>query len=187
MTFRLYSLLYFFIALGIGCQEGAEETISKNASQKKQKDVFDDVSNHWQFTPKTLNPEAQVYLSNWEEWRVFNEEVSKKPVATISAFQKKSKSLTEKVAALETTLPEFYQKQEIKARLKVMMSHFQALEMYIHLDNIPIKKVKYYLDEINKEWQSITDKMNEIQYKSVIPNEEGEVLLLQKNDTLTKK
>jgi len=187
MNFKLYRLFYLIIILSIGCEKPEKETISKNDAEKKQNEVFDELSKQWQFTAKTINPEAQVYLNNWEEWRVFNEEISKKPVSTVSAFQKKSKSLTEKVSALENSLPEFYQKQEIRSRLKVLLTQFHALELYIHLDNIPIKKVKFYLDQINKEWQSLIDKMNEIQYKSVIPKEEGEVLLLQKNDTLNNK
>ena len=181
-----YIFLFASFILLISCKEEVQ-TINTKDSVNKQKAVFKDVSQLWVFTPKTLTPEAQNYLNNWEEWRVFNEETNKKPVATISAFQQKSKLLTEKVMALENTLPVFYQKSEIKARLKVLLSHFQSLEMYLQLNNIPVKKVKFYLTEINKEWQALVDKMNELQYKSVIPKEEGEMQMIKLSDTVNQK
>jgi hypothetical protein len=181
-----YIFLFFSLILLINCKEEVQ-TISTKDSVNKQNEVFKEVSQLWVFTSKTLTPEAQNYLNNWEDWRIFNEETNKKPIATISAFQQKSKLLTEKVMALENTLPVFYQKPEIKARLKVLLSHFQSLEMYLQLNNIPVKKVKFYLTEINKEWQALVDKMNELQFKSVIPKEEGEMQMIKLSDTVNQK
>lgn len=188
MTLKSYNFFGLAVCFlfSMSCQK-KEQIVRPDDSISKQNNMFGELSKMWIFEPKALTPEAQNYLNEWEEWRVFNEEIKNKPVATVSAFQLKSKQLTEKVLALENNLPAFYQKSEIISRLKVFLTHFQSLDMYLHLNDIPVKKVKYYLTEINKTWQSLADKMNELQYKSVIPKEEGEALMMMQNDTINQK
>lgn len=188
MTFKLYKLFLIVLVLfTMNNCKNKEQTLSVKDPESKQIDVFGEVSKLWQFSTTELTPAAQIYINGWEEYRVFNEETKTKPLATISAFQQKSKSLTEKVSLLENTLPPFYQTPAIKSRLKVLTTHFQSLDMYLHLDNIPVKKIKYYLTEINQSWRDLHDKMNEIQYKSVIPKEEGEQQMIKLNDTIKDK
>lgn len=189
MTTKFYKILCFgFISFVFwNCQSDQNVTVSLSDSEVRQNEVFHEVSKHWQFTSKELTTEAQNYLNNWEEWRAFHEEAKTKPLATLSAFKQKSQLLTERVAALESSIPEFYQNPQIKTRLKVLLTNFQSLDMYLHLDDVPLKKVKYYLAEINKNWQQLIEKMNELQYKSVIPKEEGEINAIIMKDTLSKK
>jgi hypothetical protein len=57
------------------------------------------------------------------------------------------------------------------------------LDLFIHLDNIPDKKVTLLVSEINLELVSLQRQMDKIVEKSRIPLEEGESDLLKMMDT----
>jgi hypothetical protein len=59
----------------------------------------------------------------------------------------------------------------------------RLLDLFIHLDNIPDKKVIVLVGEINAELVSLQRQMDKITEKSKIPVEEGESDMLRMLDT----
>jgi hypothetical protein len=58
----------------------------------------------------------------------------------------------------------------------------RLLDLFIHLDNIPDKKVVHTIAEINNELASLQRQMDKITEKSKIPVEEGESELMKMMD-----
>ena len=110
------------------------------------------------------------------------EELAQKPKKTIGAFQQKSKSLTKKAIALNDNIPVDFSKPQIKSRISALIAKVQMLDLYIHLDNIPDKKITKLIAEINLELISLQRQMQKTVDKSKIPIEEGESDLLKMMD-----
>lgn len=85
--------------------------------------------------------------------------------------------------ALNTNIPYEYNKPQIKSRISTLITKVRLLDLFIHLDNIPDKKVTLLVSEINLELVSLQRQMDKIVEKSRIPLEEGESDLLKMMDT----
>jgi hypothetical protein len=122
-------------------------------------------------------------VASWTELRLFLAELAQKPKKTIGAFQKKSSEISKKAMALSNNIPYNFSKPQIKSRISVLITKVRLLDLFIHLDNIPDKKVVLLIAEINKELVSLQRQMDKIVEKSKIPVEEGESDLLKMMDT----
>lgn len=161
------------------CKDNSAENAVLIANNIKEKELkFQNISKAWNFAPRTLSPESQSIINNWNEWRLFNNELLQKPKTTIGAFQRKTKVLVQKSEVLITTIPPSISQPQIKARLMAMITKLKALHTFINLDRIPEKKVIPMIVDLNIEINVIQDQIEEIVRRSQIQKEEGEMEML---------
>ena len=120
----------------------------------------------------------------WNEFRQFLAELAIKPKKTIGAFQQKSTAISKKAMALNNNIPYQYNNPQIKSRISTLITKVRMLDLYIHLDNIPDKKVVRLIAEINIELSSLQRQMDKIVEKSKIPVEEGESDLITNDGSI---
>ena len=166
------------------CKNEDQKRIAENRKEVQKKEVIlSNIQKGWIFYDTPVTEASENSLSSWNEWRIFLAELAQKPKKTITAFQQKSKSLTKKVMALTVQIPIQYDKPQIRSRIGALITKVQMLDLYIHLDNIPDKKVTQLVAEINLELVSLQRQMDKIVEKSKIPIEEGESDMLKMMDT----
>lgn len=166
------------------CKNEDQKRIAENRKEVQRKEVIlSNIQKGWIFYDTPVTEASENSLSSWNEWRIFLAELAQKPKKTITAFQQKSKSLTKKVMALTVQIPVQYDKPQIRSRIGALITKVQMLDLYIHLDNIPDKKVTQLVAEINLELVSLQRQMDKIVEKSKIPIEEGESDMLKMMDT----
>lgn len=122
-------------------------------------------------------------MNNWSELRLFVTELNQKPKSSIGAFQKKAKVLSTKAAELNKNIPFAFNKPEVKARIAVIMTKMNSINLFINLQEIPDQKVVALIADSNVEIASLYSQMNEIVRKSEIPKEEGESDMIRMLDT----
>jgi len=166
------------------CKNEDQKRIAENRKEVHRKEVIlSNIQKGWIFYDTPVTEASENSLSSWNEWRIFLAELAQKPKKTITAFQQKSKALTKKVMALTAQIPVQYDKPQIRSRIGALITKVQMLDLYIHLDNIPDKKVTQLVAEINLELVSLQRQMDKIVEKSKIPIEEGESDMLKMMDT----
>lgn len=166
------------------CKNEDQKRVAENRKEVQKKEVIlTNIQKGWIFYDTPVTEASENSLSSWNEWRIFLAELAQKPKKTIAAFQQKSKALTKKVMALTIQIPIQYDKPQIRSRIGTLITKVQMLDLYIHLDNIPDKKVTQLVAEINLELVSLQRQMDKIVEKSKIPIEEGESDLLRMMDT----
>jgi hypothetical protein len=114
---------------------------------------------------------------------VFLTELNEKPKSSIGAFQKKAKTLSQKVRDLNNNIPAKFNKPEIKSRISVLSTKINSINLYINLQNIPDQKVIANVTEANVQLAALYREMDEIMRKSAIPKEEGESDMIRMLDT----
>lgn len=177
---------YLYIALvltALSCQDDDRRAAATLKDQQKKESVFKQIDRAWKFNAQPQNPVAQELTGSWEQWRILLAELAHKPQSSISAFRKKSAVLSQKVAELPAKMPTRFNKPEILSRIAVLNTKTNALELYLHLDDIPADKVAQEIAGINTELASIQRQMAEIVRKSQIPKEEGEMDMIRMLDT----
>lgn len=166
------------------CEEDNEKRLMQQQKEiAKKEEIFQKINNAWSFRSMKLESSSQDLVKDWAEWRLFLTELQQKPTSSIGAFQKKSKNLTQKADALLNSLPQTLTNPEFKSRFTVLLNHFRSLELYIHLDAIPEKKVIDLITDINLQLASIELQMNELIRKRQIPMEKGEADMIRMLDT----
>ena len=181
-----YNLAVFFslIFLLLSCKNDNEKRIVENKKEiQKREVIFTNIQKGWVFYDTPVTEASEKSIASWNEWRMFLAELAQKPKKTIGAFQQKSKALSKKVMALNDNIPYEYNKPQIKSRISTLITKVRLLDLFIHLDNIPDKKVTKLVAEINLELVSLQRQMDKIVEKSKIPLEEGESDLLKMMDT----
>lgn len=181
-----YNLAVFFslIFLLLSCKNDNEKRIVENKKEiQKREVIFTNIEKGWVFYDTPVTEAAEKSIASWNEWRMFLAELAQKPKKTIGAFQQKSKALSKKAMALNDNIPYEYNKPQIKSRISTLITKVRLLDLFIHLDNIPDKKVTKLVAEINLELVSLQRQMDKIVEKSKIPVEEGESDLLKMMDT----
>ena len=176
----LLCALFFLMA---SCKEDNQQRNQENkiAAQKKEV-IYKNISKSWEFYATPINTTSEQSVASWTEFRQFLEELGQKPKKTIGAFQKKAAELSKKVLLLNN-IPFQFQKPQIKSRIGTLTTKVRLLDLFIHLDAIPDKKVVILINEINAELVSLQRQMDKITEKSKIPVEEGESEMLRMLDT----
>jgi hypothetical protein len=183
MKFRFLYLSVLIFAL-VSCNNNDEKRNLENARDLKKKElVFANIQKAWNFNARPDNPTAGSLAVSWAEWRIFLGELSQKPTSTIGAFRKKAKTLSLKAKDLNNHIPMVFNKPEIKARIAVLSTKINSLNLFVNVDAIPDAKVIALISEINIELASLQMQMDEIVRKSKIPKEEGESDMLKMLDT----
>ncbi len=181
-----YKIAVFFslVFLLLSCKNDNQKRIAENKKEMQKREViFKNIEKGWVFYDTPVTEASEKSIASWNEWRIFLAELALKPKKTIGAFQQKSKALSKKVIALNTNIPYEYNKPQIKSRISTLITKVRLLDLFIHLDNIPDKKVTLLVSEINLELVSLQRQMDKIVEKSRIPLEEGESDLLKMMDT----
>ncbi|WP_281336857.1 hypothetical protein [Flavobacterium eburneipallidum] len=183
MNFKFAFLFSLFFILN-SCKDENEIRIVETKKDVQRKAViFANINKAWIFNANPINATAKASTNTWAEWRHFLGELEHKPQKTIGAFQKKSAELSKKVMLLNNTIPLEFDKPQMKARIAMLITKVRMLDLYIHLSDIPYKKVVVLIPEINKELVSMQDQMDKIVQKSKIPLEEGESDLIKMLDS----
>lgn len=181
MKLYLYICLFFLI---LSCKDNNEIRLAENLKDARKKElIFANINKGWVFNTQPSNATSQTLTTNWTEWRIFLDEMSKKPKSTIGAFQQKAKNLSKKALDLKTNIPTRFNGPAIKARITVLITKVNSLDLYIHLTQIPDAKVILLIAEINEQIQSLQTQMDEITRRSQIQTEEGESDLIKMMDT----
>jgi len=168
----------------LSCEEDNEKRLIEQQKEvAKKEEIFKKIDKAWSFRTMNLESSSQNLVKDWAEWRLFLTELQQKPTSSIGAFQKKSKNLTQKADALLNTIPQSLSNPEFKSRFTVLLNHFRSLELYIHLDAIPEKKVIDLISDVNLQLASIELQMNELIRKRQIPTEQGEADMIRMLDT----
>jgi len=176
--------LFFLMFITFSCQDDAAKRQAEQVKDAKKKEaVFATVNKSWYFSEPILNPLTQSQIDNWSEWRLFLTELKQKPKSSIGAFQKKAKTLSQKVAVLNTTIPSKFALPEIKSRISALTSKVRTLDLFLNLDDIPAEKIVPIIPEINTELAALCRQMEEIVRKEQIPMEEGESDMIRMLDT----
>ena len=187
MKMNMKYLVVIFCSLFLlmsSCKEDNQQRDAENkkATQKKEV-IYKNISKSWDFYATPINTTSEQSVASWTEFRQFLDELGQKPRKTIGAFQKKAAELSKKVLLLNNNIPYQFQKPQIKSRIGTLITKVRLLDLFIHLDNIPDKKVIVLVGEINAELVSLQRQMDKITEKSKIPVEEGESDMLKMLDT----
>jgi len=174
-----YTLFVFF--LFSACKEDTTvHDIDIQKAKKEKELVFNAINKAWNFPSRNLTPEAQIIATNWNEWRLFINELQQKPQSTISAFKLKTKSLVQKVEVLQKTIPAKLNTPQVKTRLTALVTKMKALNMFLNVDRIPEKRVVQIVTDLNLEVNAVNDQIEKMVRRSHIPLEEGEAELIKK-------
>ncbi len=183
MNYKILFSLFLIIVLNSCKDEGEKRRAEYEREVKKQEVIFNNISKAWQFSYPALNPETQTAIKNWNEWRLLQDELSQKPKSSIGAFQKKAKILSKRAKDLSTSIPQKFNKQEIKSRIGVLTIKINSINLYINLQQIPDEKVIALIKDINIEINSLCQQLDEVVRKENIPLEEGESDMIKMLDT----
>jgi len=180
---------FFFSVLLVACLFSACQEDPKIRQLKQEREaqkrevIFNNINKGWVFNTKPSNETSKELIKNWSEWRVFLNELAQKPKSSIGAFQQKSLALSKHAADLNNNIPLAFDLPEVKSRISVLATHVNMINLYLHLNQIPDKKVIELVQETNVELQLFQSKLDEITQKSKIKLEEGESDMLQMLDT----
>ena len=180
----LGAIFCFLFLLLSSCKQDNQQRDAENkkATQKKEV-IFKNISKSWDFYATPINTTSEQSVASWTEFRQFLDELGQKPRKTMGAFQKKTAELSTKVKMLPNNIPYQFQQPQIKSRIGTLITKVRLLDLFIHLENIPDKKVIVLISEINAELVSLQRQMDKITEKSKIPVEEGESDMLRMLDT----
>lgn len=177
------AIFFFLVFIFSSCQNDDQKRIAENNKEIQRKEVqFKNIQKSWVFYDTPITEASEKSMANWNEWRLFLNELAQKPKKTLGAFQQKSKVLTTKVLALNDNIPAEFNIPPIKSRISTVLAKVQMLNLYINLDVIPEKKVASIIAEINTELVSLQRQMEKTIDKSKIPVEVGESDLLKMMD-----
>jgi hypothetical protein len=185
MNMKYLGVIFCFLFLLLSsCKEDNQQRNAENkkAAQKNEV-IYQEISKKWDFYATPINSTSEQSVKIWTEFRQFLDELGQKPSKTLGAFQKKAAELSKKVQQLPNNIPFQFQQPQIKSRISTLITKVRLLDLFIHLDTIPTKKVIALINEINIELVSLQRQMDKITEKSKIPVEEGESEMLRMLDT----
>ena len=172
------------MTFNISCQDdtGTREIDQQKEVQKKEV-IFKKINQGWVFNVQEVEPTTESRINGWAEWRNFVTEINQKPKTSIGAFQKKAAALSKKVVELNNNIPEEFNKPQIKSRITAVTTKIKALDLFIHLREIPDAKVIQIIGDTNIEIIALQRQMEEIVRRSLIPKEVGEPDYVKMKDT----
>jgi hypothetical protein len=183
MKLKITFLLLLSVLLFSCKDDTAERLIEQKKEAKKKEVIFNNINNGWVFTQPQLESVTQSKVNQWMEWRNFLTEINQKPKSSIGAFQKKASALSKKVVELNNNIPIQFNKPQVKSRITVLITKVKAMDLFIHLNQIPDAKVVQHVKDINQEIVSLQMQLEEIIRRSQIPREAGEPDFVKMKDT----
>ena len=175
----VFTILFFFTC----CQEDPKlRAKQQEIENQKRETLFNRIDSGWNFNSQPINDTAKNLTIIWAEWRVFLNELGQKPKSSIGAFQQKAKTLSKRSLELNNNIPVKYSLSEVKSRIAVITTKVNAINLYLHLNQIPDDKIVRLVQEINTELASMSAQLTEIDRKSVIKVEDGEADMIKMLD-----
>lgn len=169
----------------LGCNKETAQTVNSTPAIS-QDSLIRTIHGKWKFSAALSNPAVSTKLSNWEEWRNYINELTISPNASLSNFTFKSGALVQKAAALKNSIPDLYNKRETKARIALLETNLQNLDMMLELEPLNLKEITKLLAAVQKNTNSLINQFDEFEVKSKIPEEEGENQVRQPVDTIKR-
>jgi hypothetical protein len=181
ITFSTFLLCLLFFA---SCQEDPKlHEMEQRKDAQKREVIFNNINNGWNFNAQPINTVSRNLTGNWAEWRVFLNELGQKPKSSLGAFQQKAKTLSKRATELNNNIPITYNLPETKSRIAAIATKMNSINLYIHLHQIPDKKITQLIQEVNIELTAFQNQLAEIVRKKEIKMEEGESDMLRMLDT----
>lgn len=180
---RPYFILFLTSIFFMSCAEDNNRNENSLKAAQKNAEVFEAISKKWEFNFPVSKPEIQAALSNWNDWDQFKKELEQKPKTSMLAFQMKIENVAKKSDSLSLNVPEKFNIPQVRSRLITLTTKINSLDTYLHLQQIPQKKVFLLIDEINNEIKGVYNQMDEIIIKQAIPKEIGEDDMIKALDT----
>jgi len=182
ITFSSLLLGLLFIT---SCQEDPKlRALAQEKEVQKKEVIFKKISNGWNFSVQPNNETSRSLTNTWGEWRVLLNELAQKPKSSLGAFQQKAKTLSKRATDLNNNVPIEFNIPEIKSRINALCTKINAINLYIHLNQIPAAKIVKLVQEVNTEISSLQFQFEEINRKSQIKIEDGESDMLKMLDTI---
>ena len=167
----------------VSCQKDDKRLEEQLRDQKAKEVVFNNINKNWNFSIPQRSANTASFATSWTELRIFLSELNEKPKSSIDAFRKKAKVLSVKAKNLGNAIPPKFNRPEIKARILVLTTKINSIDLFINLDNIPDQKVIANVNDANTELAALYRQMDEIVRKGEIPKEEGESDMIKMLDT----
>ena len=178
-----FSTLLLLLVFLSSCKEDPKSrAIEQEKETKKREVLFSNINKGWNFNSQPTNETSRSLANNWAQWRLFLNELGQKPKSSIGAFQQKAKTLSKRAMELNINIPIQFNLPEVKSRIAVISTKINAINLYIHLNQIPDKKIVQLIQEINSEVASLQSQFDEIKVKSKIKIEDGESDMLRMLD-----
>lgn len=181
ITFSSLLIGLFFLT---SCQEDPKlRALAQEKEVQKKEVIFKNISNGWNFSVQPNNETSRSLTNTWGEWRVLLNELAQKPKSSLGAFQQKAKTLSKRATDLNNNVPIEFNIPEIKSRINALCTKINAINLYIHLNQIPAAKIVKLVQGVNTEIRSLQFQFEEINRKSQIKIEDGESDMLKMLDT----
>lgn len=168
--------------LFISCNEDNNQ-IDNEKVIAKNKQTFNLVNSIWNLKTPVLSSAAQNEVASWNAWQQFVIEINQKPKSNLTAFQLKTKNISSKIDSLQFSIPETFDKPQVRSRITSLNTKIKMLDTFIHLTDVPQHKIKELIPEINSEIAALVSQWEEIIIKRSIPKEVGEDYMIQALDT----
>ncbi|WP_264561288.1 hypothetical protein [Flavobacterium sp. N2155] len=136
----------------ISCKK--EVVVAPNTTSKISQDsMVKNIHQKWKFTVAATNPAVNSKLNSWEDWRNYVNELTITPNASLANLTRKANALVEKSAVLKKNIPEIYNRPETKARMALLETNIQNLDMLLELEPLNSKEIIHLLANIQKKHQ----------------------------------
>jgi hypothetical protein len=180
----MYKSVFIFLIslLFISCNEDNNQ-IDNEKVIAKNKQTFNLVNSIWNLKTPVLSSAAQNEVASWNAWQQFVIEINQKPKSNLTAFQLKTKNISSKIDSLQFSIPETFDKPQVRSRITSLNTKIKMLDTFIHLTDVPQHKIKELIPEINSEIAALVSQWEEIIIKRSIPKEVGEDYMIQALDT----
>ncbi|MGS4346231.1 hypothetical protein ACKUSY_11680 [Myroides odoratus] len=166
-------------------KEVDQNALEQTKLQQYNDSVFSHLMKEWKFKIPKTSKELTPILEDWKAWTNLINELKLRPVSTIGAFQKKAITLSEVAENLTYQgYPSQLDTPDIRIRYSTLLTAFQNLDMYIHLDPIDVEKVDYWLDNIQISLDDIVRMMDENLVRQNYVKEAGEEAMLEEMEEL---
>ncbi|VXB31405.1 conserved exported hypothetical protein [Flavobacterium sp. 9AF] len=179
-----YTVVLFILVLSlISCNDFSEQNEESMKLNEKKEIVFKNISKKWTFTFPEPRAEVKKTLEGWNQWEQFKRELQEKPKTSLLAFQLKVKNVSKRADSLWLTIPLKFDIPQVRSRLVTLNTKIKSLDTFIHLEEIPEKKVLTLITEINEEIKGVYNQWDEVIIKQAIPKEVGEDDMIRALDT----
>lgn len=185
MKYISFTFLAFFVFLGCKNETKISEKSAVTITVSKDS-LVRIIQKNWKFNVSVSNPAVQSKLNNWDEWQNYVNQLIIKPNNGLANLMRKSKVLVEKTNFLKNNIPPLYNKPETKARIALLETNVQNLDMLLELEPLNAKEINTLLGNIQKNTNSLINQFNEFEVKAKIPKELGEDKLIQPIDTIKR-
>lgn len=182
---KIHFYIVLLLATLIACDK-KQENISQDTTIVTNDSLIRSIQNNWKFSVNLSNSAVNSRLSTWSDWQNFVSELTTPPKANLSNFSRKAAKLVTNVEVLKNSVPDFYNKPETKARLTLLETNVQNLDMWLDIEPLNSKEILSLLANIQKNTNSIIYQFEEFEVKAKIPREVGEESLHQPIDTIKR-